>query len=91
MRVSALYDQTGSCSQYGHRAYVYGNMTVTGNVQHVSQKCSRARGEGVLEASVDVGFTVVSGMPRVYHSLVARPVKKHSEHAQMLTDLCLDM
>lgn len=49
VRVSALYDQTGSCSHYGRRAYVYGNMTVTGNVQHVSQKCSRARGEGVLE------------------------------------------
>lgn len=45
----------------------------------------------MLRASVDVGFTVVSGMPRVYHSLVARPVKEHSEHAQMLTDLCPDM
>lgn len=29
----------------------YGNMTVTGNVQHVSLCCNWARGEGVLERS----------------------------------------
>lgn len=59
--VSSLYDQTGSCSPQEYWLAMpiawlwtqipnaYGNMTVTGNVQHVSQSCNRAWGDGVLE------------------------------------------
>lgn len=44
-----------------------------------------------LRAGVDVGCTAVWGLSRIYHSLVGRPVKTLSEHAQTLVDLCPGM